>query len=125
ARDDARAVRELEDAGATVVVLASVTPDQVLADLARRQVQSLLVEGGGTVTSAFVTAGCFDRVAVDVAPRLIGGSGAPGPLGGDGIDSLAASPFLDHLRIRRRGGDLIIEGFRAGCLQDLSGSVAS
>jgi diaminohydroxyphosphoribosylaminopyrimidine deaminase/5-amino-6-(5-phosphoribosylamino)uracil reductase len=113
----------LAAAGAEVVRLAAATPQAVLADLASRGVQSVLVEGGGEIAAAFVAAGLFDRVAALVAPVLLGGTGAPGPRGGAGVERLAAAPRLDALAVRRRGPDRILEGFRAGCLQALSASV--
>lgn len=122
---DEAAHRRLEEAGATVVadLPGGVEPVSVLADLHRRGVQSLLVEGGGVLLASFVEAQLFDRVAVDCAPMLIGGAGAPGPLGGAGALSLTEAPRIEELVIRRRGGDLILEGFREGCLPDLLRSV--
>jgi diaminohydroxyphosphoribosylaminopyrimidine deaminase / 5-amino-6-(5-phosphoribosylamino)uracil reductase len=45
----------------------------VLADLQARGVQSVFVEGGPTLASAFVAAGLADRVLAYVAPVLLGG----------------------------------------------------
>ena len=120
---DRRAVAALEARGAQVVSLKSVEPRQVLADLFARGVRSVLVEGGGTIAAAFVAAGCFDRLAMDCAPLLIGGDAAPGPLRGAGTPSLSAAPRLADLKVQRRDGDLIISGFEASCLQDLYASV--
>lgn len=116
--------RALGDAGAEVVALAEPTPEAVLADLHRRGVQSLLVEGGGEVLAAFAAAGAFDRVEVAVAPLLVGGRAAPGPLGGGGPGRLAEALRLDAPTVARRGDDLIVSGFRSGCLPGLSKSVA-
>lgn len=113
----------LEAAGAEVVTLDPVAPGTVLADLHRRGVRSVLVEGGGEVAAAFVEAGLFDRVSVDCAPVLVGGETAPGPVRGHGAPSLAAAPRLERLRSRRRGLDLILTGYRQGCLPDLLRSV--
>jgi diaminohydroxyphosphoribosylaminopyrimidine deaminase/5-amino-6-(5-phosphoribosylamino)uracil reductase len=120
---DRRAIGALEARGATVVSSVPMGPREVLADLFARGVRSVLVEGGGTVAAAFVAAGCFDRLAMDCAPLLIGGETAPGPLGGAGVPSLAAAPRLVDLEVRRRDGDLIVSGFEASCLQDLYASV--
>lgn len=117
--------RALEAAGATVVALAEPSPAAVLADLHRRGVQSVLIEGGAGVHEAFVAAGLFDRVTAACAPVLIGGEGAPGPLGGGGAPSLAAAPRLEGLRTNRRGPDLILTAYREGCLPALSSSVAA
>lgn len=45
----------------------------VLADLRERGVQSVFVEGGPTLASAFIAAGLADRVLAYVAPVLLGG----------------------------------------------------
>ncbi|WP_334146673.1 bifunctional diaminohydroxyphosphoribosylaminopyrimidine deaminase/5-amino-6-(5-phosphoribosylamino)uracil reductase RibD [Microbacterium sp.] len=47
---------------------------QVLADLHARGIQSVFVEGGPTLASAFVAAGLADRVLAYIAPVLLGGS---------------------------------------------------
>jgi diaminohydroxyphosphoribosylaminopyrimidine deaminase/5-amino-6-(5-phosphoribosylamino)uracil reductase len=113
----------LEACGSEIVELPAVEPAAVLADLYGRGVRSVLVEGGGEIHASFVAAGLFDRVGVDCAPLLIGGRSAPGPLGGEGFPSLAGAARLESLEVRRRGGDLILTGYRKGCLQELSSSV--
>ncbi len=122
-RADPERVGLLEARGATVVLGEDVTPAFVLADLFARGVRSVLVEGGGEVAAAFVAAGLFDRVATVCAPMLIGGHQALGPLGGAGVERLAEAPRLDAVRVRRRGDDLLIRGFRERCLPDLYASV--
>lgn len=111
--------------GAEVAQLAAVEPGAILADLYRRGVRSLLVEGGGEVHASFVAAGLYDQVRVDCAPLLIGGQGAPAPLGGSGFATLDEAPRLDELEAHKRGSDLILTGYRKGCLQALLSSVAA
>jgi diaminohydroxyphosphoribosylaminopyrimidine deaminase/5-amino-6-(5-phosphoribosylamino)uracil reductase len=124
AEDDPRGrAQALASKGATVVRLASVEPATVLADLFLRGVRSLLVEGGGEVLASFVASRLFDRVTIDCAPLLLGGKEAPGALGGAGEPTLAGAPRLEQLEVGRRGGDLILNGLREGCLRDLSSSV--
>ena len=122
----------LEAAGATVIRLspdtagnAAAMPAAVLADLARRGVGSLLVEGGGEVAASWLASGLYDRVHASVAPLLIGGRDAPGPLGGAGAEPLAAAPRLTDLHVRRRGPDVILTGLREQCLPELSSSVGA
>lgn len=114
----------LEERGATVIYLPQVSPEKVLPDLHERGIRSLLVEGGAGVASAFLQAELFDRVGVDLAPLLVGGETAPGPLGGTGFVGLDEAPRLSDLRVERRGQDVILTGFRTPCLQDLFASVA-
>jgi len=78
----------------------------VLEHLAReREVQSLLVEGGATIHGAFIKAGFVDRVALFVAPRLVGG-GVPIARGAD--LPLADALRLGPLTVRAVGDDLLI-----------------
>ena len=116
--------RALVAAGSEVVGLPSVDPAAVLAELHRRGVQSLLIEGGGEVHAAFVAAGLFDRVLALMAPRIVGGRTAPTAVGGAGEPVLAATPRLAETRVRRRGEDFILEGWREGCSRDLLSSAA-
>ncbi len=113
----------LLDVGAEVAVVDRVTPGAVLRDLYARGIAHLLVEGGGEILSAFAGSGAWDRAAVCCAPLLIGGADAPGPLGGDGVKRLGDAWRLDRLRTYRRGPDVILVGYRQGCLPDLLRSV--
>ena len=131
AAEKAERRRALEERGAEVAVLpaspSSTELETMLADLYARGARSVLVEGGGEVHGSFVTSGFYDRVAIDCAPLLIGGREAPGPLGGAGFAALAGAARLDGLTARRvrEGGDLILTGYRKGCLPDLYTSVGA
>jgi len=111
--------------GAEVIALPSVEPPSVLADLHRRGVHSVLVEGGSETLASFVAGGSYDRVMVDCAPLLIGGKGAPGPLGGTGFQILDSAARLEGFEARRRGGDLLLYGYRQSCLYSLLEAVAT
>ncbi len=63
----------------------------VLDDLGRRNVTSLLVEGGATVHGALFDQDLVDRVAVFVAPLVLGGEAAPSGVAGVGAESPAAA----------------------------------
>ncbi len=105
-------VRALEQAGATVVRCRTrdgrVDPAAVLAELARREVRAVLVEGGAEIHAAFLDAGVVDRVVVFVAPRLLGGRSATPLVGGPGRALKDAVP-LGALSVRPVGDDLVIE----------------
>lgn len=51
--------------------------DAVLADLAARRISRLLVEGGTTMNTLFLTAGVVDELQVAVAPFFVGDPAAP------------------------------------------------
>ncbi len=50
---------------------------RVVADLAGRGVNRLMVEGGGTIHTGFLTAGLADELQLVVAPFFVGDSRAP------------------------------------------------
>lgn len=49
----------------------------VLDDLGRRKVERLMVEGGGTVHTQFLSAGLVDEIQVVIAPFFVGDPAAP------------------------------------------------
>ncbi len=110
-------VRALRSAGATVTEVPAVRgrPDvrSALAELLKRDVTSVLLEGGGTLAWDFFASGAVDRVAWFIAPKLLGGSAA-GPLGGLGVASVDEAFQLTELHTEHVGPDLLITGRVAG-----------
>ncbi len=49
----------------------------ILADLTHRGVERLMVEGGGTVYTHFLTAGLADELHLVIAPFFVGDTNAP------------------------------------------------
>ncbi len=74
-----------------------------LARLARREIVSLVVEGGPALHGAFWRAGLVDRVELFVSPRAVGADGvewAPMPDGSiASLAELTAAPVGDDIRI--------------------------
>jgi diaminohydroxyphosphoribosylaminopyrimidine deaminase/5-amino-6-(5-phosphoribosylamino)uracil reductase len=96
----------VQDGAAPTLVIPGRPPiRRVLATLAARNVQSVLVEGGAAIHAAFIAAGLVDRVAMFVAPRLLGG-GVP-IASGRGL-SIARALALGPLTARAVGDDLLI-----------------
>jgi 2,5-diamino-6-(ribosylamino)-4(3H)-pyrimidinone 5'-phosphate reductase len=93
------------------VVLAGPGPKisipALLAELSRRGIKSVLVEGGGTVIWSFLRAGLVDRLMIYVGSLALGGHG-PTPCGGDGVRSLEEAVRLKLVRTRRLGGGVLL-----------------
>jgi diaminohydroxyphosphoribosylaminopyrimidine deaminase / 5-amino-6-(5-phosphoribosylamino)uracil reductase len=108
----AERVRALESRGATVVPCGAsdgrIDLANALAELFSREVRAVLVEGGGEVHMSFLDAGLVDRVAVFVAPLVLGGRGAVSLVGGAGR-KLADAVKLRPLSVERVGADILIE----------------
>jgi diaminohydroxyphosphoribosylaminopyrimidine deaminase/5-amino-6-(5-phosphoribosylamino)uracil reductase len=84
--------------------------DQLFQALGQRGLNDVLVEGGSRVLDSLFNAGVVDRVAAFLAPLVIGGSTAPGPVGGAGVERVAEAWRIDNLRTRVLGDDLLMEG---------------
>jgi diaminohydroxyphosphoribosylaminopyrimidine deaminase / 5-amino-6-(5-phosphoribosylamino)uracil reductase len=103
--------------GAAEVLRLPAAPDGrvalpgLLDELGNRGILSLLVEGGAEVHASFFSEGLVDKVHAYVAPRLVGGHSAPGPLGGQGIDHLNLATHLTDVDFVRLGDDLLISGY--------------
>jgi diaminohydroxyphosphoribosylaminopyrimidine deaminase/5-amino-6-(5-phosphoribosylamino)uracil reductase len=80
----------------------------LLGALRELDVIAVLSEGGGELGGALAEAGLVDRVAFFVAPRLLGGRDAPGPLGGRGRPLKETLALVD-VAVRRLGDDLLVE----------------
>jgi diaminohydroxyphosphoribosylaminopyrimidine deaminase/5-amino-6-(5-phosphoribosylamino)uracil reductase len=102
----------LEATGATVLRCPTrdgrIELGAFVSQLFAREVLALLVEGGGETHAAFLEAGLVDRVAVFVAPLLLGGREATSLVGGPGRD-LEEAVRLGPLSVTALGDDLLVE----------------
>jgi diaminohydroxyphosphoribosylaminopyrimidine deaminase/5-amino-6-(5-phosphoribosylamino)uracil reductase len=80
----------------------------LLTHLGQRQVLSLMVEGGGQVLGSFFEEGAVQEVWAFLAPMIIGGAAAPGPVGGLGIDRLSQAAILHQVSIDPVGKDWLL-----------------
>ena len=106
----------LHAAGCEVLTLPGTDgrPDvgALLAELGRRRMTNVLVEGGAAVLGAFLDAGAIDEVHVWIAPRLAGGAAALTPVGGRGVEKIAQALTLAECRVETVEGDLYVHGWR-------------
>ncbi len=87
-----QAVDALMNAGVEVVVCAGEGPARVeaaLDELGRRELSSLMVEGGATLAGSFRAAGELDELRLFFAPLLLGGGEARPLLAGSGPERIA------------------------------------
>jgi len=102
---------EWSSAGAEIVVYdpegGRVPLGRLFADLGKRDVQAVLLEGGPTLAWSALEEGVVDKVVVYLAPKLIGGEQAPTVLGGPGF-----APISRALALRIRSFDLVGEDLK-------------
>ena len=74
--------------------------------LGKREIQDVLIEGGPELAWRAVDAGVVDRLVLYLAPKLVGGQGAPGVLGGDGVAAISEAVAITIRSIDRVGDDV-------------------
>ena len=113
--------RGLHDAGCEVFVCDGETHaerlDALLAELGRRRLTNVLVEGGGRVLGSLLDARAIDEVHVFIAPKLVGGASAATAVAGRGIAEMSAALRLESPQVRQVGDDTYIT---ARCSADSS-----
>jgi diaminohydroxyphosphoribosylaminopyrimidine deaminase/5-amino-6-(5-phosphoribosylamino)uracil reductase len=111
---DPQKVEQLRELGAEVVAVPSddgrVDLRELLRKLAEREVTSVVVEGGGTLAASFLEKGLVDRVAIVIAPIILGGQKAPTPVEGEGVEDVAQALRVLDVEVRRLGPDILVQG---------------
>lgn len=102
-------------AGAEVIVVPGSGPTvdlvKLMELLGEKEISSVLIEGGGKISGSALSAGIVDKVAWFIAPSIIGGDDAPGPVRGPGIKNLREATRLYDLYLERLGDDIYISGY--------------
>ena len=82
----------------------------LLDELGRRRMTNVLVEGGSQLLGTLFDLRAIDEVHVFIAPKLAGGSAAPSPIGGTGIERMAEALQLADISIEELDGDVYVHG---------------
>ena len=85
----------------------------LMRELAVHEIDSVLLEGGARLHAAAFAAGVVDEVVAYVAPKVVGGAGALGPVGGEGAVRMADALALGAPRVGLLGDDVCV-AWRAG-----------
>lgn len=105
------AIDGLTNHGIEVIVCDGEGPDRVTAaldQLGRREITSVLLEGGATLAGAFADAGELDELRLFVSPLLLGGAESRPLLAGSGAGSLSAADRALSLEWEASGDDLLL-----------------
>ncbi|MBS1807963.1 MAG: bifunctional diaminohydroxyphosphoribosylaminopyrimidine deaminase/5-amino-6-(5-phosphoribosylamino)uracil reductase RibD [Acidobacteria bacterium] len=84
---------------------------EVLRELGKLTISSVVIEGGAEVAASFVEARLVDKLTFFVAPKVIGGREAKSAIEGEGIEHLSDALELRDLKLTPRGADLEITGY--------------
>ncbi|NLX91185.1 MAG: bifunctional diaminohydroxyphosphoribosylaminopyrimidine deaminase/5-amino-6-(5-phosphoribosylamino)uracil reductase RibD [Firmicutes bacterium] len=105
----------LESAGVEVLVLplknGRVDLRAMMSVLGKKEISILMAEGGGTLNYSFLTENLIDKIYFFLAPKLVGGKGAPTPLEGEGAKDLSDAWIVEDIEMKQLDQDLLIIGY--------------
>lgn len=109
-RASAKRMRELSERGAEVLVCGRRRVDlrQLLAELRRRGVRKVLLEGGSELNWSMLRARLVDELRLYVRPVIVGGKDAKPLVGGKGFASIGRALRLRLLEVRKGGKGLYL-----------------
>ena len=107
--------RPLREAGAEVLRLPAkdgrVDLGPLVKELGRREIVSLLIEGGSEIAASAMKYGLVDKVVIFYSPKFLGGSSGFNLIGGEGAWRLDEAMVISHVRIKRLGEDFMMTGY--------------
>lgn len=83
----------------------------LVAELGRRRMTNVLVEGGAEVLGSFRDSGLVDEVHVFITPKLAGGRAALSAIAGVGVERIAETLSLSEWDVQVVDGDVYVHGF--------------
>ena len=86
----------------------SVNLKLLMKKLSTKKIQTILVEGGGTVNWEFIKNDLFNELIVTLSPYLIGGNDATSFVEGKGFAKISNSPNLKLKSIKRLKNYLVL-----------------
>ncbi|HEY9873199.1 MAG TPA: bifunctional diaminohydroxyphosphoribosylaminopyrimidine deaminase/5-amino-6-(5-phosphoribosylamino)uracil reductase RibD [Candidatus Obscuribacterales bacterium] len=94
-----------------VVELTPLTPEKAMVYLYDRGLLSVLWECGGILAAKAIAEGAVQKVLAFIAPKIVGGSAAPSPVGDLGLATMTEAMTLERVSWRPVGSDCLVEGY--------------
>ncbi len=108
-------VTALQQAGAEVLRLPTKNNKEdlrgLMEELGRRDVMSLLVEGGATLASGLLAEGLVDKLLMFYAPKIVGDEDALGAIAGLAVAQMSDALTVEITDIERIGEDVLITAY--------------
>ena len=107
-------IRRLKEAGIQIIGTEGahgVNLVELMKKLGGQNIDSILLEGGGTLNASALEDGIVNKVYAYIAGKLIGGMDARSPVEGMGIDRMADAITLQNVEIEKLGDDICIVGY--------------
>ena len=107
-------IKLIEEKGAGVIVVPSakegVSLKAVMREFGKREITSVMIEGGARLSAWALTQGVVDKVVFFIAPLILGGEGVSS-VGDLGVMRLEKAFKIKDIKTKRVGGDIMVEGY--------------
>ena len=109
--------RKLEERGVRVEQVPLGSPGgrpgmpEIVESLGKKEITSLLIEGGAMVNWAALDSGIVDKVFLYYAPKILAGTGSVPFAAGPGFRHLSEAAHVRSFMLHRFGEDFAVEGY--------------
>nr|WP_207753601.1 bifunctional diaminohydroxyphosphoribosylaminopyrimidine deaminase/5-amino-6-(5-phosphoribosylamino)uracil reductase RibD [Clostridium paridis] len=105
----------LRNSGVEVIILpendGKVSLKNLVVELGRKNIDGILLEGGGTLNYSALKEGIIDKVQYYISPKIIGGKDAKTSVEGDGVNRIEECFRLNEVTTKVIGEDILVEGY--------------
>ncbi|MVX66903.1 bifunctional diaminohydroxyphosphoribosylaminopyrimidine deaminase/5-amino-6-(5-phosphoribosylamino)uracil reductase RibD [Clostridium chromiireducens] len=84
---------------------------ELVKELGKEKIDSILIEGGGTLNFSALEEGVVDKIIFYIAPKILGGETSKSSIAGKGFSKINEAVKLVNTTYRKIGEDLVIEGY--------------
>lgn len=115
----------LEERGVEVIRQKSkgrVNLSSLMKTLGEKGIDSILLEGGGTLNAQALKENIVNKICCFIAPKIVGGANAKSPIEGKGVEKMMEAYSIENMEIQKLGNDIMLTGYLkrgSQCLQEL------
>ncbi len=108
--DNSEKIKKIENCGAKVISTTGkrVNMTELMNELGKLKIDSILVEGGASIHASMLKAGIVNKLQLFIAPKIIGGDGRAA-VDSIGIDYVKDAVIFSNPTVRQFGDDIMIE----------------
>ncbi|MBE9047824.1 bifunctional diaminohydroxyphosphoribosylaminopyrimidine deaminase/5-amino-6-(5-phosphoribosylamino)uracil reductase RibD [Pleurocapsales cyanobacterium LEGE 10410] len=103
--------QQLFNRGVEIITVAALTPKIVMEHLYQKELAKVLWECGGTLAARAIADGTIQKVMAFIAPKIIGGTSAPSPVGDLDLTAMTDALQLKNIVVQAIESDILIEGY--------------
>lgn len=83
----------------------------LMEEIYKLEIDSILLEGGGTLNSSAISCGIVDKVMCFISPKIVGGEKAPTSVEGIGALRMCEAIGVKNISVIKFGEDILVEGY--------------